>query len=253
MGTALRITRDRGVVVIRIDRPPANAIELGSLREMESALAGLEGDPDARALVLTGTGSCFSAGLDLKVVPGYGPEQQRETVLAIDRALARLYGLPIPTVAAVNGHAIAGGLVFALACDQRIGARGNHRIGLTEARAGIPFPAVAMAVVRAELAPAAARRLTLAARNYGPEQALADGVLDELVEPEALLERARAVALELAGTPPDAYARIKEQLRAETLAYARRVAETGEDPLADAWLGAGTRAASAALLAGTRE
>jgi enoyl-CoA hydratase len=253
MGTALRITRDEGLALLHFDRPPANAIELGCLREMEEALARLERDADARALVLTGTGSCFSAGLDLKIVPAYGPQQQRETVLAIDRALARLYGLPIPTVAALNGHAIAGGLVFALACDQRIGARGGYRLGLTEARAGIPFPAVAMAVVRAELAPAAARRLTLAARNYCPEQAMGDGILDELVEPGALLERARAVALELAATPREAYARIKEQLRAETLAWCRRVAETGEDPLADSWLGAGTRAASAALLAGTRD
>jgi len=108
-------------------------------------------------------------------------------------------------------------------------------------------------VVRAELAPAAARRLVLAARNYGPEQAQADGVLDELVPPEALLERASAVARELAATPREAYARIKEQLRADALARCRRIAETGDDPLARSWLGAGTRAASAALLAGTRE
>jgi enoyl-CoA hydratase len=249
---ALRLTRDRGIVLLRIERPPANAIELGCLREMEAALAGLEGDAEARALVLTGSGSCFSAGLDLKVVPGYGPEEQRETVLGIDRALARLYGLPIPTVAALNGHAIAGGLVFALACDQRIAARGTYRIGLTEARAGIPFPAAVIAVVRAELPPAAARRLVLAARNHGPEQALGDGVLDELVAPDALLERAQEVARELAATPPEAYARIKEQLRAATLAEVRRIAETGADPLAGSWLGTGTRTASAALLAGTR-
>src|SRR5262245_4444640 len=252
MADALRLTRNEGFAVLRFDRPPANAIELGCLREMEAVLGELERDAGVRALVLTGTGSCFSAGLDLKVVPGYGPAEQRETVLAIDRSLARLYGLPMPTVAALNGHAIAGGLVFALACDQRIGVRGAHRIGLTEARAGTPFPAVAMAVVQAELAPAAARRLVLAARNYGSEQALADGVLDELVAPEALLERAQAVARELAAAPREAYARIKQQLRAETLAELRRIAETGDDRLADSWLGAGTRAASAALLAGTR-
>jgi enoyl-CoA hydratase len=249
---ALRITCDAGIALLRIERPPANAIELASLHEMEEALCELERRADVRALVLTGAGSCFSAGLDLKAVPSYGPEEQRETVRAIDRTLTRLYGLPIPTVAAVNGHAIAGGLVFALACDQRIGTRAPCRIGLTEARAGIPFPAVAMAVVKAELPAPAARRLVLAARNYGPEEALADGVLDELAEPEALLERARSVAGELAAIPPEAYARIKEQLRAETLAFCRHVAQTGQDPLADAWLGAGTRAASAALLRGPR-
>src|SRR5262245_5949025 len=103
MAEALRITRDRAVVLLRIDRPPASGIRRGGLREMEAARAAIERGAEARALVLTGAGSCFSAGLDLKVVPTYGPEQQRETVLAIDRALARLYGLPIPTVAAVNG------------------------------------------------------------------------------------------------------------------------------------------------------
>jgi enoyl-CoA hydratase len=251
--TALRITRDEGIVLLRIERPPVNAIDLACLREMEQALRELEASADARALVLTGAGTCFSAGLDLKRVPSYGPEEQRETVRAIDRALALLYGLPFPTVAALNGHAIAGGLVFALACDQRIGARGRFRIGLSEARAAIPFPAVAMALVKAELPAAVARRLVLAARNYGPEEALADGVLDELAEPEALLARARAVALELAAIPPRAYARIKEQLRAEALAHCRRIAETGLDPLANSWLGPETRAASAALLRGERD
>jgi enoyl-CoA hydratase len=105
-------------------------------------------------------------------------------------------------------------------------------------------------VVKAEVPAAAARRLTLVGRNYGPDEALADGVLDELVEPDALLARARAVAQDLAEIPREAYARIKEQLRAETLAACRRIAETGHDPLADSWLGAGTREASAALLGG---
>lgn len=247
-GQHVRIEADGGILFLRFDRPPVNAIDLDLVREWETVLAEVEASGDARALVVTGAGSCFSAGLDLKVVPTYGAEEQAEMIVRINRALACLYGLPLPTVAAVNGHAIAAGLVVALACDHRVGSDAPCRIGLPEARAGIPFPAAAMAVVRAELAPAAARRLTLAARNYGPHEALADGILDELQPPEDLCARAAAVAADLATIPRGAYGRIKHQLRAEALSRCRRVAESGADPLADSWLAAETQAASAALL-----
>jgi enoyl-CoA hydratase len=142
--------------------------------------------------------------------------------------------------------------VLALACDYRVGTTAPCRLGLTEGRAGIPFPAVAMAVVRAELPPAAARRLTLVARNYDTAAALADGVLDELQPPDLVLARAEAVASDLGGIPRLAYARIKQQLRADTLAFNARVVASGTDPLADAWLTPETGAASAALLARDR-
>jgi len=247
-GRSVRIAVDAGILFLRFDRPPVNAIDLEFVREWEKTLAEVEGKGEACALVVTGAGSCFSAGLDLKVVPTYGAEEQAEMIGRINRALACLYDLPIPTVAAVNGHAIAAGLVVALACDYRIGSEAPCHIGLPEARAGIPFPAAAMAVVRAELAPAAARRLTLAARNYGPREALADGILDEIQAPEALLARATAVAADLAAIPRETYGRVKHQLRAVTLSTCRRIAETGADPLADTWLNPETRAASAGLL-----
>ena len=110
-----------GIALVRFERPPANAIELESAVALEETLARLEADVETRAVVLTGHGEFFSAGLDLKVVPTYGPEQQRTMVMAINRLLGRLYGLGLPAVAAVNGHAIAGGLVVVLACDVRIG------------------------------------------------------------------------------------------------------------------------------------
>lgn len=241
-----------GVATFRFDRPPVNAIDNPLLVEAETALARLESDDDVRALVLTGAGPCFSAGLDLKLIPSYPPEEQRRTMTGINQLVAKLYALPIPTVAAVHGHAIAGGLVIALVCDYRVGTTAPCRLGLTEGRAGIPFPAVAMAVVRAELPPAAARRLTLLARNYEPSAALADGVLDELQPPDAVLARARAVARDLGGIPRLAYARIKQQLRADTLAFNARIVASGTDPLVDGWLTPETSAASAALLARER-
>src|SRR5262249_52966108 len=153
----------------------------------------------------------FCAGLDLMRVPLYGPAEQRAMVTAINQMITALYACPLPVVAAVNGHAIAGGLILTLACDYRIGTTAACQLGITEARAGIPFPAAAMAVLQAELTPAAARVLTLRARSVDPTAALAAGILDELQPPERMLPAALAVAHELAGIPRDAYARIKHQ------------------------------------------
>ncbi|MCH8938964.1 MAG: enoyl-CoA hydratase/isomerase family protein, partial [Gemmatimonadetes bacterium] len=141
------------VAVVTLDRPPANALDLAFTRDLEAALAEVECG-DAASLVLTGSGDFFSAGLDLKVVPGYSRERQRDMIVALGRLVGRLYGNPRPTVAAVNGHGVAAGTLLALACDYRIGPLGNYRFGLTGARVGIPYPIAAQAVIDAELDPA---------------------------------------------------------------------------------------------------
>jgi enoyl-CoA hydratase len=243
----VRLEQADGIAVLTLDRAPVNAIELGLLGDARAALDELEKSA-ARALVVTGAGTCFSAGVDLKVVPTYGREQQRAMVEGINGLAARLYSLPIPCVAAVNGHAIAGGLVLALACDYRIAVDNGAAIGLTEARAGIPFPAVAMALVRGELPPPVARRLLLVSLNVSPEDALRDGIVDEICPPSEVVPRAKALAADLATIPRDAYARIKRQLRERTLAEIDEVVRTGRDPMLDGWLGPETEAASASLL-----
>jgi enoyl-CoA hydratase len=243
-----------GIVTLYLDRPPVNAVDTELLRSLAEQLSQIEAADNVRALVMTGAGACFSAGLDLKAVPRYTPAEQRDMLNTLNRTLGCLYGLPIPTVAAVNGHAIAGGLVVALACDYRIGPTTRScQLGLTEARAGIPFPAVAMAIVQAELAPAVARRATLVARNISPEAALASGILDELQPPDQLLSRAQALAHEVGAIPRTAYARIKRQLRAPAIAHIERTVSTGDDPMLRSWLSAETQAAAASLLAGDRK
>ncbi len=244
----IRVESTDGIALVRFERPPANAIELESATKLEETLARLEAEDGTRAVVLTGHGEFFSAGLDLKVVPTYGPEKQRTMVMAINRLVGRLYGLGLPTVAAVNGHAIAGGLVVVLACDFRIGRRGSYRLGLTETRAAVPYPVAATTVVTTELAPAVARRAVLLARNGTPENALADGILDEVQDGEAIIARALDVARELAALPRSAYASIKRQLRATALERIAAVLATGADPLVETWLGAETASAAAELL-----
>src|SRR5258706_10616297 len=104
----VRVEREGGLATIFLDRPPVNAIELELRRRADAILAELENDSSIGAVVLTGAGACFSAGLALKLVPRYSADEQRATMEAINRTVARLYALPLPTVAAVNGHAIAG-------------------------------------------------------------------------------------------------------------------------------------------------
>jgi enoyl-CoA hydratase len=239
--------RDR-VSVVRIDRPPANALDLPLLEEGHRVLEDLAAAPPG-PVVLAGREGFFSAGMDLKVVPTLGPEEQPALVAGINRLFAGWYALPRPVVAAVTGHAIAGGLILALCADRRVGTTSRGRYGLTELKAGIPYPAVAMAVVKAELTPAVARDLTLRARLVDATEAAELGVLDELVDGDPL-PRALEVAGELAQLPAETYGRVKGQLRAETIAATAEIVAAGSDPLLGGWLGDETRAAAAQTLGG---
>jgi enoyl-CoA hydratase len=240
---------EEGVAVVSLQRPPANAIDIALLEQLARTLKELEQRADVAAMVLTGAGKAFSAGLDLKLVPTYSRAQQNELLRVLNHALYQLYALPIPAVAAVNGHAIAGRLVLALACDMRVGVSEGALFGLTEVRAGVPFPVAAMAVVKAELSPATARELVLGGKNHDPARALALGIVDELQPVNQVLVGSKAVARELAEAPKQSYGRIKRQLRHEALAEIER-AQGASDPLHGNWIGDETASAAARVLRG---
>ena len=231
---------------MRLDRPPANALDPELLSESASFVEDLRSS-DPGAVVITGRPGFFSAGADLKVVPGLDAAGQAAMVDGINRLFAGWYSFPRPLVCAVNGHAIAGGMILALCGDYRIGA-GSGKLGLTELRAGIPYPVAAMAVVRAELPPAAARVLVLRAELIDPPAALRLGALDELVPPDRLLPRALEVASEMAQLPRAAYPIVKKQLRREALELLAAVVDGRADPVAAGWVSEDTAGASAAIL-----
>jgi enoyl-CoA hydratase len=234
------------VALVRIDRPPANAMSPDMLADGRAALEELRGDEPA-AVVLTGRPGFFSAGVDLKVAPTLDRDGQRDLVEGINETFFGWYAFPRPVVAAVNGHAIAGGLILALCADHRVG-NGKGKLGLTELKAGIGYPLAAITVVRAELSAPVARRLALRSELVSQAEGLEQDLLDELVAPDALEERALAVAGELAALPREAYARVKEQVRGDTIAELRARLDRGDDPMLAAWLGDETAAASAAIL-----
>ena len=247
MSRYLDIEQHGDVALVRIDRPPANAIDLELLRESEGFLDDLAA-AEPSAVVLTGQERFFSAGLDLKAAPRLDAEGQREMVSRVNRMFAGWYAFPRPVVCAVNGHAVAGGLILALCGDYRVGST-EGKLGLTELRAGIPYPAAASAIVKAELAPPAARLLVLHAELVEPPTALEYGVFDELAAPDDVVERALVVAGELGELPAIAYGRIKHQLRAQTIEYTTAVA-SGVDPMNESWLSEETGGAAAAILSG---
>jgi enoyl-CoA hydratase len=218
-----------GAVLLGIDRPPANALDLELLRELGDALEAAAASPPP-ALVISGRPGCFSAGFDLKAAPTYGPQQRRDAVRAINRMAVAAYGARCPVVAAVTGHAIAGGLVLALCADYRIGSD-EGRYGLTEVQVGVPYPQAAIAVVRAELAAPAARTLALGGRLIGAEEARSLGLLDEVTAPDRVLDRSLEVAGELAALSAETYVRTKLALRRTVIAA--MPAAAAADPLLD--------------------
>jgi enoyl-CoA hydratase len=240
----LELERDDQVLVVRINRPPANALVPELLEEGCRLVEELRSDPPP-AVVITGTGQFFSGGVDLKVAPRLPREEQAGMVAGINALFAGWYGFWHPVVAAVNGHAVAGGLILALCADHRVGADGAS-YGLTEARVGVPYPAAAIGVVKAELTPGIARRLVLGAELIDSSLAREWGVVDELAPPERVLERALAVARNLAELPTQTFTEVKRQLRGNVLDAIGAAVE--QDPMAAGWLDAETPEAAEAVL-----
>lgn len=241
----LRVEHRGSVAVVTLDRPPANAMTAESLTELAATVEQLGDDGETTAIVLTGEGRSFSAGLDLREVVDLPPEQQESLIEALNRAFLSVYSCPRLVVAAVNGHAIAGGLVLVLCCDVRLVADVPLKAGLAEVRVGVVYPVGAIEVARHELASPVLRRLVLTGANVDPAEGLALGVFDRCVAPAELL--AAAVATAEDHPPPAGFARIKAQLRKPALAP-MRAALDGRDPLARPWLTEETFAAARTAL-----
>lgn len=208
----LEIVDDGPIRTLRMAHGKANALDVEFCEALTRALREAEAS-NARALVLTGTGSIFGAGVDLVRLTS-SDEYVARFLPALDEVFWTLYFLKKPIVAAINGHAIAGGMVLACACDHRILARGKAQLGIKELEVGVPFPILALEIVRRSIAPQHFQEAVYRAANYAGDEALARGFVDELVEPTELLARAKSVAEQLAAVPAANFALTKERLRA---------------------------------------
>jgi enoyl-CoA hydratase len=235
----IEVERVEDVAVVRIAHGKVNALDVELLGAVRAAMAEVA---EAPAVVLTGSGTVFSAGVDLRRVVAGGAAYVDGFLPALSAAFRAVFDHPGPVVAAVNGHAIAGGCVLAAACDLRLMCGGT--IGLTELLVGVPFPTTALEIMRHAVAPAATA-LALTGRTVSAAEAHRVGLVDAVTEPGALMAEAVARAAALAEIPRPAYALTKRQLHRPALERIAagepdeaRVAELWRDPAAHARIAA---------------
>ena len=234
------------VTIMRLRHGKVNALDLELLLAITEAMRAVD---QARAVVITGSGPAFSAGVDLQRIVDGGPSYVREFLPALSESFMAIFDHPGPVVAAVNGHAIAGGCVIAAACDVRLMSRGT--IGLAELSVGVPFPPVALEIMRHAAGPAVSR-LVLTAELLDPARAQSIGLVQHVCEADVLLDSATGQARQLARIPADVFAFSKRQLQQPAR---DRIAARGgdEEAVAAMWSADRTRDAIARYLAALRD
>lgn len=223
-----------GITTLRLAHGKASALDVELIDALARAVAEVAASP-TRALILTGSGSIFSAGVDLFRLVDGGRDYAERFLPSLSRTLLDLFSFPKPLVVAVNGHAIAGGCVFTLAGDYRVMARGNGRIGVPELLVGVPFPPSVIETIRFAVPPQHLQMLMYTGRTFTPDDALRVGLIDEVAEPDSLPGRAEELARQFAALPPPAFALAKRQLRDRTIGRAKHYAHELDPDVLDHW------------------
>ncbi|MEK6439990.1 enoyl-CoA hydratase/isomerase family protein [Pseudonocardia sp. T1-2H] len=205
------------VAVIRLAREPVNAMDVELLEELFRTFRDLPGGT-ARAVVLTGSGSAFSAGIDLGEFLGGGQHYVHNFLPLLNRVLEAVFTCPLPVVAAVNGDAVTGGCVLACCADRRLMADGDGRIGMRALRTGLVVPRVALEVLRFAVGGVLTTKLVLGGETHRPKVAKNLGLVDEVVAADELRSRALAAAVRMADEAPrDTFNVTKGQLHRDAV------------------------------------
>jgi enoyl-CoA hydratase len=222
-----------GATLVRLDRPPVNALDIELNEAIAATFTNLAGP-----VVLTGTGRCFSAGVDLRAIVDGGRDYTEHFLESLVTGFLSVFDYPGPVVAAVNGHALAGGCVIAMAADVRLMSAGT--IGITEIAVGVPFPISAIEICRHVMGSGS----TVAALGGEPvtrHEALRLGWVDGLAEPEALIDAAATRARRLGELAGDVYAFTKEQLH-RPARTAITTGSAGDAQVVESWCSEESRA-----------
>ena len=228
------------ILEIRLERPPVNALHHPLVQELRAAIESAP-KQGAKALVLSGMSGMFSAGLDVAFLL-----QQDEA--GMQRFWRDFFGMlrsvatsPIPIVAAMTGHSPAGGAVIAIFCDYRIAAQGKFKIGLNEVQVGLPVPRVILGGLARIVGQRQAERLAVRGMLVSPDEALAVGLVDEVVAPEEVIPRAIEWCQSVLKLPQQALHTTRNSLRADYAVLFDTLASSTEAEMTAVWFSAETQ------------
>jgi enoyl-CoA hydratase len=241
-----------GIAVVRMEHGPVNVLDAELCTDVATTVERLGDDAGVRAVVLTGNGRAFSAGVDLKRILDGGADATREFLTALVRCFDAVLDCPRPTVSAVDGHAIAGGCVLACAADHRVVVDSDKaRVGLSELSVGVPFPTNAAEIMRWRLGDRRLGPRVWLAELVPASAAVAAGLADESAPADELLDLALRRAQSLAGLPQATYALTVRQLQAEVRSRIEARRDRDDPEVADAWASDEVRARMQAFLDAT--
>lgn len=217
MITTERVADDK-VLLVRMDDGKANAFTADAIAELRAHIDAAAVDETIAAVVVAGRENRFSGGFDLDVMRGDDVQAILDLVADGGELVAHAFFAPIPVVAACTGHAVAAGALFLLGCDVRVGAAGEFKIGLNEVAIGMVLPDWGMTIARERLSKRHLQRCVSNARLLPPQEASDAGFLDEVVDPDAVVDRAIELAAEFSALVPNAYAGTMKAFRADVAA-----------------------------------
>lgn len=230
-----------GIATVTLARGKVNALNGAVVAELRSRLEELEGDSKVRAVVLTGRGPFFSFGFDVPELFAFSKEEFTAYLTAFSGLLTYLFLYPKPVVAALNGHAIAGGCMLALSCDGRVMAAGKAKVSLNEISFGSSVFAGSTEMLRFWAGSAAATKVLYSGAMFSAEEARSLGLVEEVQPEEAVLERSRQVASHLASRSASAFASIKLLLRRPVIEEIRRREKESIREFVEIWYSPDTR------------
>ena len=230
----IKLEHRESIAILRFDHGKVNTINIELFTELIKQLDNLE-KSECKAVVLTGAGSCFSAGVDLFRLLKDGTPYIESFVPLLTNGLLKLFTFPKPVVAAVNGHAIAGGCIVACACDYRLMAEDNGKIGAPEMLVGVPFPTLPLEILRFVVPKQHFQEIVYTGRLCSPRDAVRAGLIDEVVESSNLLEHAITIAERFAEIPTQSFQSTKRLMRQPVIDRFEKYRQTFDDEVMEIW------------------
>ena len=237
----IEIQTQSNIATLTLDDGKVNVMDIEWCQLLSARLAELEQDDNVRAVVLTSGQRVFSAGVDLKRVVAEPPSYVQPFIDSLAKCFRDTFIFPKPLIAAINGHAIAGGCIVASCGDFRF-ATPRARIGLPELRLGVPIPAIAIEVMRRVASPVAFQAMLNSGANYRDEQAVEVGLADRIVDGESLIDKAVEHAQKMAAIPEATFRLMKRQIREPSLVQADQQEKKFGQELRDVWISPEIRA-----------